>query len=328
MYKFENIKSVHLELTNKCQARCPMCPRRIHGGILNPLFNLAEIDLETFKKWFPVDFIKQLDRLFMCGNLGDPIIAQDCLLVFEYLRSINPNMDLSMHTNGSARTSQFWKGIADAGVRVVFGIDGLEDTHAIYRIGTDYNNVIENAQTFIQAGGYAEWHMLAFEHNEHQIDGCRELSIKLGFKNFIVKHTSRFIDDKFYALDESGKTNYILKPTSHSKQIIIKIKDASATVPTSITCKAVKSSEIYVSAEGAVTPCCWIDLTWGIPHWPKKIDYMDRIGEYPSLHKNTISEIFDSNYFEKIESTWTDTPLLQCSEQCGNLDKLGSQFKD
>lgn len=326
MYKFENINSVHLELTNKCQARCPMCPRRIHGGILNPLFALSEITLEQFKEWFPVDFIKQLNRINMCGNLGDPIIAKDCLDIVEYLRLINPDIDLSMHTNGGARTENFWKDLAKAGVKIVFGIDGLADTHSIYRIGTDYNNVIENAKTFIEAGGCAEWHMLCFEHNEHQIDECRNISTSLGFKKFMTKHTSRFVEDKFHVLDESGKTVNILKPTQHSRNTTIKIKNVTQVTPAHINCKAAKSTEIYVSADGVVTPCCWMDLSWGIPHWPKRIDYMDRIGVYPNLNKTTIFEIFNSNYFEKIASTWAHKPLIQCSEQCGTVDKLGEQF--
>jgi MoaA/NifB/PqqE/SkfB family radical SAM enzyme len=326
MYKLEDIKSIHLEITNKCQARCPMCPRRIHGGILNPLFNLSEITLEQFKEWFPLDFLAQLDRLTMCGNLGDPIIAKDCLNIFEYVRSVNKNINLSMHTNGSARSTRFWQGIAKAGVRVVFGIDGLADTHSLYRIDTDYNFIIENAKVFIQAGGLAEWHMLAFEHNEHQIVECKDTAYLLGFNNFSVKHTSRFTEDKFHVLNESGQTTHILRPTKHSKQTVIKIKDALEK-PAKISCKAKRSYEIYVSAEGVVTPCCWIELSWGIPHWPKIIDYKDQIGDFPNLNNSTLIEIFNSNYFEKIESTWSNTPLMTCSEQCGNFDKMGAQFE-
>jgi DNA-3-methyladenine glycosylase I len=32
----------------------------------------------------------------------------------------------------------------------VFGIDGLADTHSIYRVGTDYHKIIENAKAFIK----------------------------------------------------------------------------------------------------------------------------------------------------------------------------------
>jgi len=38
----------------------------------------------------------------MCGNLGDPIIAQDTIKIFEYFRNHNDKMWLSMNTNGGA----------------------------------------------------------------------------------------------------------------------------------------------------------------------------------------------------------------------------------
>jgi len=44
MYDYDQIRSIHLELTSKCQARCPMCPRRINGG---PVTDLEEFELQS-----------------------------------------------------------------------------------------------------------------------------------------------------------------------------------------------------------------------------------------------------------------------------------------
>lgn len=323
MYKIEDIRDIHLELTSKCQARCPMCPRRINGGALNPLMTLNEITLEQFKEWFPVDFIKQLDSLFMCGNLGDPIIAQDCLKIFQYLRETNPAIRLSMNTNGSARSWQFWKGLAAVGVHVRFGIDGIIDTHELYRVGTDWVKIIDNARLFINAGGEATWDMLVFKHNEHQVELCREMSERLGFKNFQAKHTSRFKDGKFNVLDEAGKTVNILYPTELSKTFTSKVINI---VPAEIKCKAVKYKQLYIGADGGVSPCCWLDMSWQLPNQDNRINYMDEIGTFPNLNETTLTEIFDTGFFNKIEATWADTPLMECSKQCGHFDKLGAQF--
>lgn len=326
MYKLENIRDVHLEITSKCQARCPMCPRRINGGVMNPLLELRDIDLETFKLWFPIDFIKQLNSLFMCGNYGDPIIGKDCLEILEYLKEINPNIHLSMHTNGSARDTNWWIKLAKTIDRVVFGIDGLGDTHHLYRINTDFNNIIENATAFISAGGNAEWHMLVFEHNEHQVDQCNKLSKLLGFKTFQSKHTSRFVNNKFHVLDDEGKTINILKPTKHSLNIIPKVQNYLSEIKPIITCKAIKYKQIYVAASGAVSPCCWLDFEHVLHRQDNRIDYMDKIGKLPNLTSNSLKEIFDTDYFNDIENTWSTDPLLECSKQCGTLDKLSSQF--
>jgi hypothetical protein len=204
-----------------------MCPRRINGGALNPLISLNEITLEQFKEWFSVEFIQQLDSLFMCGNLGDPIIAQDCLEIFQYLRTTNPTIRLSMHTNGSARNKAWWQALAETKVKVTFGIDGsLQITHSAYRIGTDLDKILENAQAFITAGGDARWDMLVFKHNEHQIDACRKRSKELGFTEFRTKHTSRFAEDSLTVLDDAGKPMHVLFPTETSKAMISKVKEA------------------------------------------------------------------------------------------------------
>jgi len=326
MYLLKDIRDVHLEITNKCQARCPMCPRRINGGPVNPNFTSAEIDLTTFKKWFSVDFISQLHNLFMCGNLGDPIVARDTLEVFKYLREINPTMSLSMHTNGSARTTTWWQELAKLNVVVIFGIDGLEDTHHLYRVDTSWKNVIENAKAFIKAGGQAEWHMIVFKHNEHQIAECELLSQEIGFSNFQTKHTSRFENDNFIAINELGKSTHVLEPSSKSKKITYMIKNNQQT--TSISCKSVKYKQIYVAADGHIGPCCWFDWSWKPASRFHRIDYMDKIGLLPNLNSVTINEVFDTGYFDSISNTWKDQPLLECVKQCGNVDKLRLQFDE
>lgn len=325
MYKLSQIRDIHLELTSKCQARCPMCPRRVNGGPMNPLFTPTEIDLPTFKQWFSVDFIQQLDSLFMCGNLGEPIIAQDCLDIFRYLRECNPRMRLSMHTNGSARSEQWWWALAQVGVRVTFGIDGLGDTHALYRIGTDYDRILNNASEFIKAGGEAEWHMLVFKHNEHQIEDCRKISDSMGFKKFIVKHTSRFKNNQFHVLDDSGRTINILYPSERSTALTSNVLSIT---PAEIQCKAKKHSQLYISADGTISPCCWLDFSWQLPNQDNRIEYMDLIGEFPNLHKQSIADIFESGYFQRIEDTWAVKPLIECSKQCGKFDKSREQFVD
>lgn len=327
MYRYEDIREIHLEVTSKCQARCPMCPRRISGGVLNPFITLDEISLTQFQEWFPPEFVKQLTKIFMCGNLGDPIIAEDTLEIFKYLRNNNSNINLSMHTNGSARNTKWWHDLADLNVLVTFGIDGLEDTHHLYRISTDWNKIIENAKAFINNGGIADWHMLVFKHNEHQVDQCKKLSEDLGFRHFSSKYTNRFSSDKWAVLDDAGFPIYYLEPTKKSKAMMPLVVEAMQTKLPKISCKAKTQSQIYVSSNGHVSPCCWLDFEWVLPSKDSKIDYMEKIKSLPNLHKASLKEIFDSKYFEKIESTWVNAPLQECAKQCGAFDKLGAQFE-
>lgn len=198
MYKANEITTVHLEVTERCNASCPQCARNINGGEVNPLLHDAELSLEDVKKILPEEFVKQLNRLYMCGNYGDPISAKDTLEIFEYLRSCNDKMQLSFHTNASAKTPEWWSKLPAAMGRrhyVVFSIDGLEDTNHLYRQGTVWKKIMENAEAFIKAGGKARWDFIVFGHNEHQVEEARALAEEMGFEKFNVKKSNRFFSN-------------------------------------------------------------------------------------------------------------------------------------
>jgi len=326
LYNVTDIKSVHFEVTSKCQAKCPMCPRRLQGGPLIDGVRLDEIDLKLFKSWFDIEFLEQLDHFYMCGNLGDPIIAQETLEIFEYIRSVNPQISLQMHTNGSGRTPEWWKRLANIDVKVVFGIDGLEDTHNLYRINTNWHKIIQNAKIFISHGGTGRWDMLVFKHNEHQIEQCRNLSKDLGFADFTVKHTTRFKNGSLEVIDDNYNVQNVLLPSKKSAEMILPAKNAKDEHLPKIACKAKTDKSLYVSATGNVSPCCWLDLEWVPQHSDSRIDYMIKIQKFPNLHISSLKEIFDSGVFTKIENTWSTCGLKECSKQCGSFDKLNEQF--
>jgi MoaA/NifB/PqqE/SkfB family radical SAM enzyme len=323
MYNLKDIKDIHLEITSKCQAACPMCARNMQGGPMSPFLELNEITYGDFQRWFTPKFVKQLKKLYMCGNYGDPIVARDTLEIFAYLRFHNPTIDLSMNTNGSAKDKVFWSRLADLNVAVRFGIDGLADSHSRYRINTDWHKIILNAKTFINNGGYAIWDMLVFDHNKHQVNECKELSIELGFQEFHHKNTSRFKEESLVVINKDGLQIDELFPTEKSLQHKSKINTNSKT----ISCKAVNEGSIYVGANGNVTPCCWTDLQFIPPHNPSRIDIKTRIGNAPNLNNNTLEEIFDGDYFNSIKNTWSCSPLKECSKQCGSFKKFEAQYE-
>jgi MoaA/NifB/PqqE/SkfB family radical SAM enzyme len=195
MYKSHEIRTVHLEITDKCNAACPMCARNINGGEDNPQLPGTELSIDDIKQIFRPEFIQQLDRMYMCGNYGDPIAARDTLETFQYFREHNSKINLSMHTNGSAKKPDWWRQLAYAlGSKgyVVFSIDGLEDTNHLYRQNTVWSKIMENAQAFIDAGGRARWDYIVFAHNEHQVEEAEALANKIGFERFQYKKSARF----------------------------------------------------------------------------------------------------------------------------------------
>lgn len=270
-----SVTDLHIELTDKCQASCPMCARNINGGKARSFVGNNEISLDKFKQWFDISFLKSLKTLYACGNYGDPIIAQDCLEIFEYIRLQNSNCRLSIHTNGSARNIKWWKRLAvvlEKNHLVTFGIDGFEKSHLLYRRGTNWHKIIENAMEFIAAGGNAEIDCLVFKHNEDEIEEFKSQMLSLGFLKVNLKYTRRFYDMLKYPVeDQNGNIEYYIEPTGKESPLhflpLKKISDditiwENIVKKTIIEPQCLKKNEVYVDASGNVFPCCWIGSDW------------------------------------------------------------------
>jgi MoaA/NifB/PqqE/SkfB family radical SAM enzyme len=345
MYKYEDVRVVHLEITGKCQAGCSMCSRNDETDsdiLVAP--TTAELSYEDCVKIFPKDLIKQLSGMYMCGNYGDPIIAKDTLEVFEYFRYANRDMELNMYTNGGARSPTWWKdlaGILQHGKgRVVFAVDGLEDTNHIYRENVRWNNVMSSAKAFIAAGGEARWHYLVFKHNEHQVEEARELAKKMGFASFVVKRTSRWQGQTTYKhLSQPEKKEYVHQ-VNNIKAQIVKIYGSfdNFVNKTSISCRVQKERGIYITAEGLMVPCCWLGGS-AIYDADKRSYKEGELFQHMGGDKSNINakvhgikKILEDGFFDKIEKSWssgstTNGKLKTCAKVCSvDHDNFGEQF--
>ncbi len=358
MFEYKDLTQLHIELSSMCNAACPGCPRNIYGGYTIPGFKEKQMSLELFKSIINNDVLKKITRILFCGNYGDPITCNDIIEILKYCSSVNPNIHIIIHTNGSLRTTKFWEEIASTNnnrLEVIFSLDGLEDTNKIYRRNTNWNKVMENAKTFINAGGVAIWEYLAFKHNEHQINEAKLLSTKLGFKQFRLKRAFGFENDgQMKVIDKNGKYEYtIFSPTDKSitnisaksvKEIDNKdvppsshIQDNNDVITyneyTEISCLAKNGKEIYIDVEGGVHPCCFLGhVTVDTPGYTNQ-QYKQFSNNFNT--KMSIKEALSADsYFNKIEESWSKTHtgnrIKKCSDMCSvkhnQLDDLYANF--
>lgn len=267
MFDYSQIRSAQVEITNRCQASCAMCSRNIRGGGTNERLILNDWTAEEYKKIFPQDLLAQMTRMIFCGCYGDPIINNDLLKMVEYTAMANKNLHIEINTNGSARPVNWWKKLGSVLSQhphnIVFGLDGLEDTHHLYRIGTDYNKILYNASAFIDAGGHAEWQFILFKHNEHQVAQAESIAQNLKFKKFTLLDTYRFIlSDEYDVHDKNGNTIYKLEKAKSSLNRQFKVewvKDYKQLLnSTNISCEAKREGGIYIDAHHTLYPCCYI----------------------------------------------------------------------
>lgn len=356
IYNYNEIKAVHLEITDKCNASCPMCSRNKNGGEVNQHLPNAELSLEDIKLMFPIRFVQQLDRVYMCGNFGDPIVARDTLEVYRYLRQCNPKITLGMNTNGSARSEEWWEELGSIFGRygyVVFGIDGLEDTHHLYRKDTSFDKIIDNAIAFMK-GGRARWDFIVFNHNEHQIEEARIFSVQLGFEQFRIKKTGRFFSNTTLqakgskdVMGRNGEVLYQIAPPENPDLRNMSLEREQKIIAdfgsmenyldgTVVSCQVAESKEIYISADGYVFPCCWTAALIYSRWWEEKgtdevTALINTSGGFNSisLHHNSIKDIVHGEFFRNIKESWRNADRLQiCSRICGeNFNQFKDQYK-
>lgn len=353
MYKYNEITTLHVELTSNCQASCPMCARNHHGGPENPLLHVQDITLDQFKTMCPDEFLQQLYMITFCGNFGDPLVAKDIFPIVEHIAKVSPATRIDVHTNGSIRSTEWWANFAKVLPKdhlVQFGIDGLEDTHALYRVGTHFNKIIENAKAFIDAGGKARWNFITFKHNEHQLEQCRQLAKDLGFDSFHEKQTSRFIGDPWFnVMDRKGNVTHKLEGPTEQKVIFIDRKTVEnykdVISKAKIVCEVEGYKSVYIDALGYLWPCCFVGATPYIHSYPDQLVHTFRLDSQDSLNKvverlggtealnlakHSIQEIVDSYEWQTVwDESFAENRPLVCARTCGKFDEpVISQCRD
>jgi MoaA/NifB/PqqE/SkfB family radical SAM enzyme len=339
MFKFNELKQIDLEITNNCQASCPMCLRNVNGGLINPLIKLNEWSLIDFKQIMTVEVLNQITDYYFCGNYGDPLLNNNLISMCEYSKTVAPNTSIGIHTNGSLRNSEYWTKLAHSlpiNHRVVFALDGLSDTHSLYRIGTDFNQIIDNAKAFISAGGNAYWVFIRFEHNQHQVETARQMASDLGFSKFTVKDSTRYIGEpEFKVVDKEGNYTYSLKPSTETVINFVdskKLNNFKEFVQTStISCKVLKTKSIYIDAFKNVYSCAF---QAAIPYIFKdftivsdianqmKIQHDEMVNKMRNINalNSSIKDIINSDTYQSMwQEYWTTNKSIMCSKSCGEI---------
>jgi MoaA/NifB/PqqE/SkfB family radical SAM enzyme len=346
-----NINAINAELSNYCNAACPMCSRfDFDLKLRKDVTNDKHTSLELFKEKIGDNIIKNLWHFYSCGTYGDGSMNPQALEIFEYITKTNNKCWTELYTNGGARTEDFWYDLGTLGVEVLFHIDGLEDTNHLYRRNVNWEKLMRNVKAFVRGAkknsrSKAGWRCFIFKHNEHQKDDIKKLAKDLGIENVGFDQTERWRDYDYdgtyreieklkvddYVIEMAGaqkqkteqtvkKDKYIGMDVKVSKDVIDdfktrKIKCLSNFLGEHPGYKR-DNHEIYIMAKGWVTPCCWI----GDPttHESQKLlNVHDDI----NLNMNTLDYILRSQFFKKLEGgingTMPDERLQACYSCCG-----------
>jgi len=294
MFKF-----VDIETTSYCNARCPFCNRTLMDN-----YEPQHLPFHVIQK-LPFERIK---HVLLLGNKGDAIFYPELFKLLEYMWAFTGNW-VTIHTNASVHGEIWWtelaqllKGKGD----IVYALDGLEDTHSLHRVGTNFERIVSNVMAFNKAGGLSTCQMIKFKENEHQVETVKALTKKIGTNTFWVRKSRAFND-------------VLHRPTGAKTR-----HEINASKQTKIKCVHLEGPSFVLTVDGEIRPCCFMadddyknhfeTHFWEDIKHPQHILNYIRNPKSINLKYNSFDEIMNSRYYYWIRSNYKH--LFRCNQKC------------
>jgi MoaA/NifB/PqqE/SkfB family radical SAM enzyme len=340
------IKTLQVEITTYCNAKCPHCPRFTEDGFLAESVTLSHWNIHQLINNLEIEKMTSLERIIIEGDKGDPVMHPKLYEFLVYLSSAPSQPVIELTTNGSIQTTKWWAKVAALPNLIVrFSIDGLKDTNHLYRVGVDFDKVTANATAFISAGGDALMKTLIFEHNEHQINEIIQFSKEMKFfALFFAKGAEdRFLNLPVWEVKVKGQILHTIKPSQFSADVIWELSLYHKTLPRydyvlknetniyNLICPNMAKGRLYITYQHHVIPCCMMhnDLYLDYPSGRRLINELVSDLESIDLSKRKISDILFSHLFNnRLENHFYSGPHLPvCVKSCKNRIKTAMEIR-
>jgi len=315
MKRKEDIKELQIGLTTRCPGSCKFC-FRVELAKCYQWDGYPVVDLDPDHLFKIVDDLPNLRNIIMIGNKGEVIFHPEFKNIIKEFKSRAKIKSMYIATNGAGRPKEFWHWLGEIlgeEDSVVFAIDGLQDTHHIYR-KTSFDLIYNNMLEFIKGGGNAWWQSIVFKHNQHQVETARQLAKDIGCRRFIVM-ASRAYDDEF---ERPVFTDEVSEKTKH-ELAYENLND------TDISCESLINGRVYLATRGLLFPCCRVACFYSEEMYrdPNQLGskILTKQGRGTiSTHQNSIDNILNSDFFNRVfdhmDDKYTDDPMTGVEYTC------------
>lgn len=213
-----------IDISTYCNAGCPECHRtNVKDGGLGKIDWLPWVrwSLEEFKNAYTPELLNQCSDIEVCGTWGDPIMCKDLLPIVEYMVESNPDLHISIDTNGSVRPKSWWRQLgalsekANRPVEVDFAVEGItQEMHNAYRRKTKLDVILANMKEFTDAGGLATTFCVVHKHNQDFLQEIKDLTTAYGSRRINYVESNRFYDGPtFEFVNENGEVDKLEQAT-------------------------------------------------------------------------------------------------------------------
>lgn len=340
----------HLEPSAVCTVRCPRCPRVEHPD--TPWLN-KNMTLDFVKKFFTVDMLSNhVQRVTMCGDVGDPIYCKEYIDICRYIKSVNPNIHIFTITNGSYKRQEWWAELASVlnhRDTINFSIDGYDhQSNNMYRVNSDWDSIMQGIKTVkaVNPQVFLYWAMIVFKFNQDHISTITDQARALGMDGVQITKSTKFgsVYGGYGGTEDplEPRSEFISSSHRYERQLInlsdrqqdnldylkfnrqkyLEIKQQYQTSPITPMCE-IGNRGIYVNAEGVVFPCSWVSFPYkSLDYKSKTIVWQDsffaRYRNNMNLNFRTFEEIITDPLWNKCSKGFTDADKswVECSQKC------------
>jgi len=314
----------HIEPSSICTLKCPRCPRaEVPESLLN-----RQLTLDFFKNQIGVDVARQIKKITFCGNDGDPIYCKELVEIIVWIKTLNPQIQIALITNGSYKPADWWEylgKVLNEYDEVHWSLDGWDqDSNAQYRANCNWTSIMSGIEAFKKANDstYLVWAAIAFRFNQDRIEHMKTQARTLGFDSFQLTKSTKFgskYPGAYGTEDLLEPTNPALVASAHRFERVVTVLTSKTRPGKELKIEFLKratqlgsysgicligSKGVFLNSRGEFYPCCWTANRY--PHnatWQGKFN----------LNNSTFEEIINDTF-------WTTQFLafdnLECQTKC------------
>ena len=324
----------HIEVSSICTLKCPRCTRiEVPETLLN-----RQLTLEFFRTQIGETAIKNMRKISFCGDDGDPIYAKQFLQIVEWIKSVNPKIQLLIITNGSYKTQDWWKSLAqhlNQHDELHWSLDGWDqESNSKYRINCDWDSIITGLDTFTQhnTSTYTVIASIAFRFNENNLENILDIARYYDVDCWQLTKSTKFgsIYPHQYGSDDLLEpTNKKLVATGHRferEQTVLSDKfrpgeelkqlfwDRAKQINKDQSFPAlceIGNKGVFLKATGEFYPCCWI-----ANRYEHNMEFISIAQKRFNLNLRTLDQILEDDFWNTFNYQYKE-----CSFKC-TQDKL------
>jgi len=303
-----------IELTTRCPLRCKMCIRAESDD-----WQFQDMSFEDFKKLLP--YLEDVEAVVLEG-WGESLLYKN---ISECIRLIKKEgSKVGFVTSGKGLTENRVSELIEAGLDFVgFSIAGTTpETHDAIRINSHLPEVLDairvfNEEKLHQGLVRPKMHLvfLMVKDNISQVPSVPSFARQTGIEEVVLTNICHCInvwqEKNRVFVWESGENEYekIVKQTeANARKLDIRLKRPSLSAIDIPVCEENPLRNLYISAEGEVSPCVYLypplpspfkRIFCGKEHWVEKLSF-------GNIFREPFSAIWNGGNYEEFRNRFME----------------------